>query len=144
MIRRCQPVTELERVHSEVWMRIFTPIKDENINFIGIWSKILYSCAPSSFYPNYHVCAHNEERMFPTFLILITLSPQHLLGWVAFLLDDNQRVQMHGPLLPGVWWRLRAPPQNWQEVRLRLGTANAGTHKGWGHGCWVTLLELAH
>lgn len=79
--------------------------------------------------------------MLPTVPPSIALSPQHLLGWAAYLLDHDQGVHIYCPLLCGVGWNLRVPPQDWQEDRLRLGTADAGAHKGWKHRCAVTLLK---
>ena len=113
----------------------------KNKNFRGVRSKILNSCVPSSFYLKHHVFSLGEEGMIPKFLILISLSPQHLLGWDASLLDHDQGVQIHCPLLPGVWSSLRVPPQTGRKtIRFSLETA---AHKGWRHRCRVTLLELA-
>ena len=116
----------------------------KNKNFRGVRSKILNSCVPSSFYLKHHVFSLGEEGMIPKFLILISLSPQHLLGWDASLLDHDQGVQIHCPLLPGVWSSLRVPPQVWQEDELRLGPSDADSYKTCGQKYIATSIELGN
>lgn len=121
-----------------------TQTRTKNKNFRGLYSKILYIGDPSSFYTNHHFSLLGEKSCFPRNPPSITLSPQHLLGLDASLLDHDQGVEIHCPLLPGVWWRFRLSPQNWQEVRLRLGTTDTDAHNDGDTGLESILLELAN
>lgn len=116
--------------------------RTRNTNSIGLWSEILYS--GTLYFSILTVMSvllrRNNALNSPSSNHHL---PQHLLGWAASLLEHDQGVLtcFSSPVLCG--WRLKVPPEDWQEERLRLGPSDADAHKGKRLICEATIVELS-
>ena len=120
-------------------------IRTKNLNFIGLWSKILYISALSTFHLYCHVCSSWTENIAPSGSSFNHCLPLNTY-WAGLHLcwSMTKEHRLMTPLLPDVWRTLRVPSQDGQEDRLRWGTSNAGASKWRRHRYRSTHLELAN